>query len=67
MQRDVAVSDGEVMSQVPLPIAGLMSDQPLEIIAAQVEDILQVSHQLVANSTTRSWRSRSSRCPSFRV
>ncbi|MEP7199735.1 MAG: adenine deaminase, partial [Chloroflexota bacterium] len=42
----VAVSDGEVMSQVPLPIAGLMSDQPLEIVAAQVEDILQVSHQL---------------------
>lgn len=41
-----AVSDGEVMSQVPLPIAGLMSDKPLETVAAQVEDIVQVSHQL---------------------
>ncbi|MBI3733373.1 MAG: adenine deaminase [Chloroflexi bacterium] len=42
----VAVSDGEVMAQVPLPIAGLMSDQPLEVVRKQVEDILQVSHQL---------------------
>ena len=41
-----AVNDGEVMSQVPLPIAGLMSDKPLETVAAQVEDIVQVSHQL---------------------
>ncbi len=41
----VAVSDGEVMAQVPLPIAGLMSDQPLEVVHGQVEDILQVSHQ----------------------
>jgi adenine deaminase len=42
----VAVSDGEVMAQVPLPIAGLMSEQPLEIVAAQVADLIQVSHQL---------------------
>ncbi len=42
----VAVSDGEVMSQVPLPIAGLMSEAPLEVVAHQVEDILQVAHQL---------------------
>ena len=42
----VAVSDGEVMSQVPLPIAGLMSDQPFEVVRAQVDDIIQVSHQL---------------------
>ncbi|MBI5876363.1 MAG: adenine deaminase [Chloroflexi bacterium] len=42
----VVVNDGEVLAQVPLPIAGLMTDQPLEIVNAQVEDILQVSHQL---------------------
>jgi adenine deaminase len=42
----VAVNDGEVLAQVPLPIAGLMSDQPLEIVKHQVELILQVSHQL---------------------
>ncbi len=42
----VAVSDGEVMAQVPLPIAGLMSEQPLEVVAAQVADLIQVSHQL---------------------
>ena len=42
----VAVSDGEVMAQVPLPIAGLMSEQPLEVVASQVADLIQVSHQL---------------------
>ena len=42
----VAVSDGEVMAQVPLPIAGLMSEQPLEVVAGQVADLIQVSHQL---------------------
>jgi adenine deaminase len=42
----VAVNDGEVLAQVPLPIAGLMSDQPLEVVRHQVELILQVSHQL---------------------
>ncbi len=42
----VAVSDGEVMSQVPLPIAGLMSDQPFQVVRAQVDNIVQVSHQL---------------------
>jgi adenine deaminase len=42
----VAVSDGEVMAQVPLPIAGLMSEQPLEVVSGQVADLIQVSHQL---------------------
>jgi adenine deaminase len=42
----VAVNDGEVLAQVPLPIAGLMSDQPLEVVKHQVEIILQVSRQL---------------------
>jgi len=40
------VVTGEVMAQVPLPIAGLMSEQPLEVVASQVADLIQVSHQL---------------------
>lgn len=31
----VAVADGEVVASVPLPIAGIMSDQPWEVVRAQ--------------------------------
>ncbi len=31
----VAVADGEVLATCPLPIAGIMSDQPWEIVRAQ--------------------------------
>ncbi len=33
------VSDGQVIAQLPLPIAGLMSDQPLEIVQEQLEKL----------------------------
>ena len=33
----VAVTDGELLAAVPLPIAGLMSDQPVETVRAQVD------------------------------
>jgi adenine deaminase len=33
----VAVRDGEVLAQVPLPIAGLMSQEPVEIVNEQVQ------------------------------
>lgn len=35
----VAVRDGEVLALLPLPIAGLMSDQPLEQVAKAVEEL----------------------------
>jgi adenine deaminase len=31
----IAVADGEVLAQVPLPVAGLMSDQPWEVVLEQ--------------------------------
>ncbi|HHV61317.1 MAG TPA: adenine deaminase [Firmicutes bacterium] len=35
----VAVSHGEVLALVPLPIAGLMSDRPVREVARQVEEL----------------------------
>jgi len=42
----VAVADGEVLSRVPLPIAGLMSDQPLERVRQQLDDLAAVARDL---------------------
>ncbi len=36
----VAVLDGEVIANVPLPIGGLMSDQPVEVVRAQMDTLL---------------------------
>ena len=36
----------DVLAQVPLPIAGLMSDQPIETVRAQMDDVLRAAHQL---------------------
>jgi len=35
----VVVSDGQVIARLPLPVAGLMSDQPLEVVLAQSEEL----------------------------
>ena len=35
----VVVADGEVLAALPLPIAGLMSDQPLEAVATDYEHV----------------------------
>jgi len=42
----VVIAGGEVQAGCPLPIAGLMSDQPLEEVAAQVEALTEASHAL---------------------
>jgi adenine deaminase len=42
----VAVADGQVLARVPLPIAGLMSDQPLERVREQLDDLAQVARDL---------------------
>ena len=42
----VAVVEGKVACAVPLPIAGLMSDQPLSTVSAQLEALLASTREL---------------------
>ena len=42
----VAVADGEMRAACPLPIAGLMSDRPLEEVRDQVEALTEAAHGL---------------------
>ena len=35
----VVVQDESILTELPLPIAGLMSDQPFEIVHGQLEDL----------------------------
>jgi adenine deaminase len=42
----VVIADGEVRAACPLPIAGLMSDRPLEEVANQVEALTLAAHAL---------------------
>lgn len=42
----VVAHDGEVLSALPLPIAGLMSDRPLEEVRAAVDDLHDAYHRL---------------------
>lgn len=42
----VVVSDGQVIAELPLPIAGLMSDQPLETVQEQVEQLNAAARSL---------------------
>jgi len=42
----VAVADGQVLAACPLPIAGLMSDRPLEEVRDQVEALTTAAHSL---------------------
>jgi adenine deaminase len=42
----VAVSDGNVIAALPLPIAGLVSDQPLEKVMTQIADLNKAAHTL---------------------
>ncbi len=42
----VAVRDGKVLALVPLPIAGLMSPQPVEVVNEQIEALAQAWQEL---------------------
>jgi adenine deaminase len=42
----VAVAGEEVLASVPLPIAGLMSDQPVETVRQQMEGLVEVAKDL---------------------
>ncbi|HLI51415.1 MAG TPA: adenine deaminase [Thermomicrobiaceae bacterium] len=41
-----AVRDGEVLATLPLPIAGILSPEPLEVVAAAHDRLEEVAHQL---------------------
>ena len=46
-QGGMAAVDGDtVLAQLPLSIAGLMSDQPIEKVSEQMENLLKAAHQL---------------------
>ena len=42
----VAVADGEIAAALPLPIAGLVSDQPLEIVIEKIADLNAAARRL---------------------
>lgn len=42
----VVVAGGEVLGELPLPIAGLMSDQPFEVVAERLERLRAVARGL---------------------
>lgn len=44
----VAVSEGEVIEELALPVAGILSDQPLHIVAEQFEIMEQTARELGA-------------------
>lgn len=47
MKGGMAAVDGdEVLARLPLPIAGLMSDQPIEKVRDMMEELLRAVHQL---------------------
>jgi adenine deaminase len=46
-----AVADRQVKATVPLSIAGLMSDAPMETVRRQLDAIIQVAHELGATLT----------------
>ncbi len=41
-----AVEGNRVLARLPLPIAGLMSDQPIETVRDQMQELLRAAHQL---------------------
>ncbi|MFP4031008.1 MAG: adenine deaminase [Desulfococcaceae bacterium] len=42
----VVVADGEVRAQLPLPIAGLMSPEPMETVRQKLDALIAAAHEL---------------------
>ena len=40
------VNEGQVLASLPLPIAGLMSDNTVEEVSAGLEQVVQAAHKL---------------------
>ncbi|MFP7169732.1 adenine deaminase [Terribacillus halophilus] len=47
----VAVLNGEILAELPMPIAGLMSDQPLETVVGQVGELVKAWEKLGCSIT----------------
>ncbi len=41
-----AINGDTILAQLPLPVAGLMSDQPIERVRDQMDELLKAAHQL---------------------
>lgn len=49
MRGGLVVAEGDqVLAQLPLPVAGLMSDQPIEAVRSGYDDLLSAAHALGA-------------------
>ncbi len=47
MQGGIAiVRDGQVISSLPLPIAGLMSDKPIEEVSEKLKELKEAAHEI---------------------
>ena len=42
----VVVVDGKVVAEMALPVCGLISDQPLDVVAAQVKAVVAAAHEI---------------------
>jgi adenine deaminase len=42
----VVVVDGKVVAEMALPVCGLISDQPLEVVAGQVDTVVEAAHEI---------------------
>ncbi|MEY4081018.1 MAG: hypothetical protein RL430_1448, partial [Actinomycetota bacterium] len=42
----VVVVDGKVVAEMALPVCGLISDQPLEVVAGQVDKVVEAAHEI---------------------
>lgn len=42
----VAVVGDEILAELPLPIGGLMSSEPVEVVRAKMDELLQAAHNL---------------------
>ncbi len=42
----VVVVDGQVIAEIALPVCGLISDQPLLVVAAQLDTVIEAAHTM---------------------
>ena len=42
----VVVVDGQVIAEIALPVCGLISDQPLHVVAAQLDTVIEAAHTM---------------------
>ncbi|WP_343391348.1 adenine deaminase C-terminal domain-containing protein [Candidatus Amarobacter glycogenicus] len=51
MRGGLVVAEGDqVLAQLPLPVAGLMSDQPIEAVRGGYDDLLRAAHALARHA-----------------